>query len=94
MFSVPASVRVFVATAPVDLRRGFDGLAGLTREILEQLLGTNSENDDVNNCYTISTIHVPSNDDIGSIKLGDEVFENPFASNNYIFETSPPGDVF
>lgn len=35
MFSVPASVRVFVATAPVDLRRGFDGLAGLTREILE-----------------------------------------------------------
>lgn len=36
MFSVPASVRVFVATAPVDLRRGFDGLSGLTREILEQ----------------------------------------------------------
>ena len=36
MFSVPASVRVFVATAPVDLRRGFDGLAALTRETLEQ----------------------------------------------------------
>ena len=36
MFSVPASVRVFVATTPVDLRRGFDGLAGLTREVLEQ----------------------------------------------------------
>ena len=36
MFSVPASVRVFVATSPVDLRRGFDGLAGLTRETLEQ----------------------------------------------------------
>ena len=34
MFSVPASVRVFVATTPVDLRRGFDGLAGLTREVL------------------------------------------------------------
>ena len=33
-------------------------------------------------------------DDIGSIKLGDEVFENPFASNNYIFETFPPSDVF
>ena len=61
---------------------------------IENLLGSNSENDDVNNCYTISTIHVPSNDDIGSIKLGDEVFENPFASNNYIFETSPPSDVF
>jgi len=36
MFSVPASVRVFVATSPVDLRRGFDGLAALTRETLEQ----------------------------------------------------------
>jgi len=36
MFSVPASVRVFVATQPVDLRRGFDGLAALTRETLEQ----------------------------------------------------------
>ena len=36
MFSVPASVRVFVATSPADLRRGFDGLAALTREVLEQ----------------------------------------------------------
>ena len=36
MFSVPASVRVFVATFPADLRRGFDGLAALTREVLEQ----------------------------------------------------------
>ena len=36
MFSVPASIRVFVATTPVDLRRGFDGLAGLTREILKE----------------------------------------------------------
>jgi transposase len=36
MFSVPASVRVFVATGPVDLRRGFDGLAALTREVLDQ----------------------------------------------------------
>lgn len=36
MFSVPASVRVFVATSPVDLRRGFDGLAALTREILAE----------------------------------------------------------
>ena len=61
---------------------------------IENLLGSNAENDDVNNCYTISTIHVPSNDYMESSKLGDEVFENPFASNNYIFETSPPGDVF
>ena len=32
---------------------------------IENLFGTNSENDDVNNCYTISTIHAPSskNDD-------------------------------
>lgn len=36
MFSVPASVRVFVATTPVDLRRGFDGLAALTREVLSE----------------------------------------------------------
>ncbi len=36
MFSVPASVRVFLATSPADLRRGFDGLAALTREVLAQ----------------------------------------------------------
>ena len=56
---------------------------------IENLFGTNSENDDVNNCYTISTIHVSSNDDMESSKLGDEVFENPFATDDYIFETSP-----
>ena len=57
---------------------------------IENLFGTNSENDDVNNFYTISTIHVPSNNDIENSKLGDEVFENPFTTNDYIFETSPP----
>jgi hypothetical protein len=31
---------------------------------IENLWGTNFENDDVNNCCTISTIHVPSNDDM------------------------------
>jgi hypothetical protein len=31
---------------------------------IENLLGTNSENDDVNNCCTISAIHVPSNNDM------------------------------
>jgi hypothetical protein len=31
---------------------------------IENLLGTNSENADVNNCCTISAIHVPSNDDM------------------------------
>jgi hypothetical protein len=31
---------------------------------IENLFGTNSENVDVNNCCTISAIHVPSNDDM------------------------------
>jgi hypothetical protein len=31
---------------------------------IENLYGTNSENDEVNNCCTISVIHVPSNDDM------------------------------
>jgi hypothetical protein len=31
---------------------------------IENLFGTNSENDGVNNCCTISAIHVPSNDDM------------------------------
>jgi hypothetical protein len=56
---------------------------------IENLLGTNSENDDANNCNTISTIHILSNDDMKSSKLGDEVFENPFATNDYMFDTSP-----
>ena len=30
------SIRVFLATSPVDLRRGFDGLAARTREVLEE----------------------------------------------------------
>jgi transposase len=31
---IPASVRIFVATAPVDMRRSFDGLALAVRELL------------------------------------------------------------
>ena len=31
---------------------------------IENLFGTNSENDDINNCYTISVIHDPSNNDM------------------------------
>jgi hypothetical protein len=31
---------------------------------IENLFGTDSKNDDINNCCTISTIHVPSNDDM------------------------------
>ena len=60
---------------------------------IENLWGTNSENDDVNNVYTISTIHVPYNDDMESSKLGDEVFENPFATDDYIIKTSPSSKI-
>jgi transposase len=35
MISVPAGVRVLVATKPVDFRRGADSLAALVREQLE-----------------------------------------------------------
>lgn len=34
MVMLPPAVRVFVALQPADLRRGFDGLAALTREVL------------------------------------------------------------
>src|SRR3954452_21799702 len=53
---------------------------------IENLFGVDYENDD---CYIISTIHVYSNYDIESSKLGDEVIENPFSTNDYIFETAP-----
>jgi transposase len=32
---VPTSTRIFVCTAPVDMRRSFDGLAKCTRELLQ-----------------------------------------------------------
>lgn len=34
MLTLPPSVRIYVAAEPVDLRRGFDGLAAATREII------------------------------------------------------------
>lgn len=34
MISLPSSVRVFVATAPVDGRKGFDALAALVQGVL------------------------------------------------------------
>ena len=34
MLSLPSSLRVFIAAAPVDLRRGFDGLSLLVRQVL------------------------------------------------------------
>jgi transposase len=36
MLMPPPSVRVFVASTPVDLRRSFDSLAACTEELLEQ----------------------------------------------------------
>ncbi len=36
MLMLPSSVRIFVAAEPVDLRRGFDGLAAATRSIIRQ----------------------------------------------------------
>lgn len=34
MFTLPASVRIYVAAEPVDLRRSFDGLAAATRSLI------------------------------------------------------------
>lgn len=36
MLILPPSLRIYLASAPVDLRRGFDGLAGTVREVLRQ----------------------------------------------------------
>jgi transposase len=34
VLTLPASVRIYVAAEPVDLRRGFDGLAAATRSLI------------------------------------------------------------
>lgn len=36
MINLPPTVRIFLATAPADMRRGFDGLAALTTSVLAQ----------------------------------------------------------
>jgi transposase len=36
MFGMPATVRVFVAVPPADLRKGYDGLSRLAREAIQQ----------------------------------------------------------
>lgn len=36
MLTLPPTVRIFVAAEPVDLRKGFDGLAGATRAVIRQ----------------------------------------------------------
>ncbi|KAK1686573.1 hypothetical protein QYE76_047421 [Lolium multiflorum] len=56
---------------------------------IANLWETNSENDDDNNCHSVSAIHASSHNDIESSKLGEEVFENPFATGHYVLNTSP-----
>jgi hypothetical protein len=34
MLTLPPSVRIFVAVHPVDMRRSFDGLAAIAREVV------------------------------------------------------------
>lgn len=36
MLSLPATVRMFLCTQPVDMRKSFDGLMGLVEAVLEQ----------------------------------------------------------
>ena len=36
MLSLPASVKIYVASEPVDLRKGFDGLSAATRSVIRQ----------------------------------------------------------
>ena len=36
MLSLPSALRIFVAVEPADMRKGFDGLAQLVREVIAQ----------------------------------------------------------
>lgn len=36
MIHFPPTVRIFLATQPADMRRGFDGLAALTTQVIRQ----------------------------------------------------------
>ena len=36
MLTLPPSVRIFVCAEPTDMRKGFDGLAAATREIIRE----------------------------------------------------------
>ncbi|KAK1663333.1 hypothetical protein QYE76_051492 [Lolium multiflorum] len=56
---------------------------------IANLWETNSENDEDNNCHSVSTIHASSHNDIESSKLGEEVFANPLATGHYVLDTSP-----
>ena len=36
MLNLPPSVRLFVAREPTDMRKAFDGLAGIVRDVMEE----------------------------------------------------------
>lgn len=36
MISLPSSVKIFLCLEPADMRRSFDGLAGMVEDVLEQ----------------------------------------------------------
>lgn len=36
MLALPSSVKIFLASGVTDLRKSFDGLSGLTRQVLDQ----------------------------------------------------------
>ena len=36
MINLPPAIRIFLAVQPADMRRGFDGLAALTSQVLHQ----------------------------------------------------------
>lgn len=36
MLSLPPAVRIYVCTQPADMRRSFDGLAAMTREVIRE----------------------------------------------------------
>lgn len=36
MIVLPPAIRIFLCTQPTDLRRGFDGLAAMTRAVIQQ----------------------------------------------------------
>lgn len=36
MWNLPPSVRIFLCVPPADMRRSFDGLAGMTQEVIGQ----------------------------------------------------------
>ena len=36
MLTFPATIQIFIATEPVDLRKGFEGLSAIVRDVMKQ----------------------------------------------------------